>query len=201
MTRQCVKAVIMVTKNIHPHGEQISAYIDGMLDVGKTRGIAKHLRGCASCRGTMEGLQETKTLLRRMPTPTRPGPEFWTDNYRRLRVDDRERAVMRRPLWEAWRGPEQAAHRRWAAGLAAVTAVAALIAGPLTVSHDSRPLPPPAFVAADVSPDVSSLVQSHTDSVSATPLDDPDGQKMIAADARQAPSAPAEAADYADITF
>ncbi len=201
MTLQCVKAVIMVTKNLHPHGEQISAYIDGMLDVGKTRGIAEHLRGCVSCRATMEGLQETKTLLRRMPTPPRPGPEFWTDNYRRLRVDDRERAVVRRPLWEVWRGPEQAAHRRWAAGLAAVTAVAALIAGPLTTGHGPQPLPPPANVAADVSPDVSSLVQSHTDSVSATPLDDPDGQKMIAADARQAPSAPAEAADYADIAF
>ena len=202
MTLDCVKAVIMVSKNIHPHGEQISAYIDGMLDVGKTRGIAEHLRGCVSCSATLEALRETKTLLRSMPTPPRPGPEFWTASYRRLRVDDQDRAITRRPFWETWRGPEQAAHRRWAAGLAAATAVAAMLAGPLTTGREIPARPP--FVSnpvADVSPDVSSLVQSHTDSVSATPLDDPDGQKMIAADARQAPPASPEAADYADIAF
>ncbi|MDQ2799134.1 MAG: zf-HC2 domain-containing protein, partial [Armatimonadota bacterium] len=83
----------MASKNVHPHGEQLSAYIDGMLDVGKTRGIAAHLRACDPCRSLSEQLQETRTLLRTMPTPPRPGPEFWTDNYRRLRVDNRERAV------------------------------------------------------------------------------------------------------------
>lgn len=201
MTLQCVKAVIMVSKNLHPHGEQISAYIDGMLDVAKTRGVAEHLRGCAACSATMEALQETKTFLRSMPTPPRPGPEFWTASYRRLRVDDHERAVTRRPLWETWRSPEQAAHRRWATGAAAVAVVAAMIAGPLTPGHDIHAVPPIVPIAADISPDVSSLVESHTDSVSVAPLDDPDGQQMIAADARQAPPAPSEAADYADIAF
>lgn len=199
----------MMSKNVHPHGEQLSAYIDGMLDVGKTRGVAGHLRACAPCRAAVGQLQETKTLLHRMPTPPRPGPQFWDDAYRRLRVD--ERAVPRLPLWDAWRGPEQAAHRRWAAGLAAVAAVGAMIAGPLASTQHgvgqhgvgpqailvTSPLPE---VPPDVSPDVSSLVQSHTDSVSAIPLDDPDGQKMIAADARKAP-APTEAAGYADIAF
>jgi len=196
----------MMSKKVHPHGEQLSAYIDGMLDVGKTRGIAEHLRACAPCRAATGQLQETKTLLHRMPAPPRPGPQFWNDAYRRLRVDDRERALSRRPLWDAWRGPEQAAHRRWAAGLAAAAAVGAMVAGPLTSTlHDGGPVVigvPRTMpdVPPDVSPDVSSLVESHTDSVSATPLDDPDGQKMIAADARKAP-APTEAAGYADIAF
>ena len=196
----------MMSQNVHPHGEQLSAYIDGMLDVGKTRGIAEHLRACAPCRAAASQLQETKTLLRRMPAPPRPAPQFWDDAYRRLRVDDRERAPRRRPLWDAWRGPEQAAHRRWAAGLTAVAAVGAMIAGPLAgTQHGIGPRPIPVIqplpeVPPDVSPDVSSLVESHTDSVSATPLDDPDGQKMIAADARKAP-APTEAAGYADIAF
>lgn len=196
----------MMSKNGHPHGEQISAYIDGMLDVGKTRGLAEHLRACASCRAVAGHLEETKTMLHRMPAPPRPGPQFWNDAYRRLRVDDRERAVPRRPLWGAWRGPEQAAHRRWAAGLAAVAALGAAIAGPLTSARyggGTQPLAvalPQADVSPDVSPDVSSLVESHTDFVSATPLDDPDGQKMIAADARKVP-APTEAAGYADIAF
>ena len=197
----------MMSKQGHPHGEQLSAYIDGMLDVGKTRGVAEHLRACAPCRVTVGQLQETKTTLHRMSTPPRPSPQLWEDVYRRLRVDDRERALPRRPLWDAWRGPEQAAHRRWAAGLAAVAAVGALIAGPLAGTHPGvGPVPPTAVrsplpeSSPDVSPDVSSLVESHTDSASATPLDDPDGQKMIAADARKAP-APTEAAGYADIAF
>jgi len=196
----------MMSKHGHPHGEQLSAYIDGMLDVGKTRGIAEHLRACAPCRAALGQLQETKTLLHRMPAPPRPGPQFWDDAYRRLRVDDREQAAPRRPLWDAWRGPEQAAHRRWAAGLVAIAAVGAMIAGPLTSTHPGvEPLQTPITaprpdIAPDVSPDVSSLVESHTDFVSATPLDDPDGQKMIAADARKAP-APTEAAGYADIAF
>ena len=197
----------MMSKNGHPHGEQLSAYIDGMLDVGKTRGIAEHLRACGPCRAAAGRLQETKTLLHRMPAPPRPAPPFWDDAYRRLRVDDRERAASRRPLWNAWRGPGQATHRRWAGGLAAAVAVGAMIAAPLaTTSQHSGRVPPP-WVSQplpdpfpDVSPDVSSLVQSHTDSVSAIPLDDPDGQKMIAADARKAPP-PSEAAGYADIAF
>ena len=196
----------MMSKQVHPHGEQLSAYIDGMLDVGKTRSIAEHLRACAPCRVAAGQLEETKTLLRRMPAPPRPGPEFWTDAYRRLRVDDRERAVPRRPLWEAWRGPEQAAHRRWAAGLAAVAAVGAMIAAPLQHTQPGVMSRSPSPVSAqdvspDVSPDVSSLVESHTDSVSRLPLADPDRQKMIAADARQASSEPSEAAGYADIAF
>ena len=195
-----------MSKNGHPHGEQLSAYIDGMLDVGKTRGVAEHLRACIPCRTTVGHLQEAKALLHRMPAPPRPGPQFWDDTYRRLRVDDRERAVTRRPLWDAWRGPEQAAHRRWAAGLASVAAVAAMIAGPLTGTRLWVEPQPPAVttplpdVSPDTSPDVSSLVQSHTDSVSALPLDDPDRQKMIAEDARKVPTN-SEAAGYADIAF
>jgi anti-sigma factor RsiW len=194
----------MMSKNVHPHGEQLSAYIDGMLDVGKTRGIAEHLRACPPCRAAVGQLQETKTLLHQMPAPARPGPQFWNDAYRRLRVDDRERATLRRSPWDSWRGPEQASHRRWAAGLAAAAAVGAMIAGPLTGTHNIGAGPPAIAplteVPPDVSPDVSSLVESHTDFVSATPLDDPDGQKMIAADARKAP-VPTEAAGYADIAF
>lgn len=196
----------MMSMNGHPHGEQLSAYVDGMLDVGKTRGVAEHLRACAPCRAAAGQLQETKTFLRRMPAPPRPGPQFWDDAYRRLRVDDRDRAVTRRPLWDSLRGPGQAAHRRWAAGLATAAVVGAMIAGPLTGTHfgtGPRSLPvsiPAPDVSPDDSPDLSSLVQSHTDSASAIPLDDPDGQKMIAADARKAP-APTEAAGYADIAF
>ena len=66
--------------------------------------------------------------------------------------------------------------------------------------------PPVASVAQDVTPDVSALVESHTDSVSRLPLADPDRQKMIAADAQQGIDAEQgtdapEAAAYADVSF
>lgn len=193
----------MTSRDGHPHGEQLSAYVDGMLGVAKTRCIAEHLRACAPCHAVTEGLRETKGLLRAMPPPARPGPEFWTDAYRRLRVDDRERAQARPMPWDALRGPAQGASRRWAAGLAAAAAVGALLVNPLAGVHPGNRLAVPAIPATlqqDVTPDVSALVQSHTDSVSQLPLADPDRQKMIAADAQQAPDAP-EAAAYADGPF
>ena len=36
--------------NDHPHGEQLSAYMDGMLDVAQMRDVARHLDQCAACR-------------------------------------------------------------------------------------------------------------------------------------------------------
>jgi len=56
----------------------------------------------------------------------------------------------------------------------------------------------------DVSPDVSSLAELHTDSVSRLPLADPDRQKMIAADVQQSSIPPAdgpEAVADADTSF
>lgn len=195
----------------HLHGEHLSAYIDGMLDVGRTRAAAEHLRACAPCRLAADQLGQTKALMRRLPSPPLPGPEFWAASYRRLRVDDRERAHTRRPAWATWLRPEQAPQRRWAAGLAAVAAIGALLAGPMTHTPGMATHGPilPRVVGAprasapmqDVSPDVTSLVESHTDSVSRLPLADPDRQKMIAADAQQPTDNKPEAAGYADLAF
>ncbi len=190
----------MIRKDFHPHGEQLSAYIDSMLDVSRMRGIGEHLCTCASCRSLEADLRRTKQLVRGLPDPA-PAAEFWISAYRRLRVDDRERQAAQRS-WSVWRSPEQRAHRRWAAGLAAAAVAAvALSAGPLTPAPQTLPSaqPPaplvrPLVPAQDVSPDVSSLAALHTDSVSRLPLADSDRQKMIAADAL-------EAAGYADASF
>lgn len=198
----------MTRKDYHPHGEQLSAYIDSMLDVARMRGIGEHLHACASCRNIETELRRTKHLVRGLPEPVLPNADFWTSAYRQLRVDDRERAIAKRPLWTAWRSPEQLAHRRWAAGLAAAAvAVGVFSAGPLTMAPRSVPSAPPAIrplvPAQDVSPDVSSLAELHTDSVSRLPLADPDRQKMIAADVQQPESSAdaSEAAGYADASF
>lgn len=198
----------MTRKETHPHGEQLSAYIDSMLDVARMRGIGEHLHGCGLCRSLEADLRRTKHLVRGLPDPVLPPADFWTSAYRQLRVDDRERAIAKRPLWTVWRSPEQLAHRRWAAGLAAAAvAVGAFSAGPLTSTPQrvtsaplvTRPLVP----AQDISPDVSSLAELHTDSVSRLPLADPDRQKMIAADVQQPESSgdASEAAGYADASF
>ena len=198
----------MIRNETHPHGEQLSAYIDSMLDVARMRGIGEHLHACASCRSIEAELRQTKSLVRGLPAPLLPSPDFWTAAYRQLRVDDRERAEAKRPLWTAWRSPEQLAHRRWAAGLAAAAvAVGAISAGPLTMAPPGVPSTPslvrPLVPAQDVSPDVSSLAELHTDSVSRLPLADPDRQKMIAADVQQPESSAdaSEAAGYADASF
>ena len=203
----------MTRKETHPHGEQLSAYIDSMLDVPRMRGIGEHLHACASCRSLETDLRRTKHLVRGLPDPLSPPSDFWTSAYRQLRVNDRERAIAKRPLWTVWRSPEQLAHRRWAAGLAAAAvAVGAFSAGPLTTAPTRLPSAPlaarPLVPAQDVSPDVSSLAELHTDSVSRLPLADPDRQKMIAADVQQSdvqqPESAAdasEAAGYADASF
>lgn len=192
-----------MSKSTHPHGEQLSAYIDSMLDVSRMRGIGEHLSHCAACRLTEENLRQTKYLVRGLPDPLLPGSDFWNAAYRKLRVEDRERAIAKRSSWQAWRSAGPVEHRRWAAGLAAVTAVGALLVSP--ISHSPRPVAPLSvqalIPAQDVSPDVSSLVELHTDSVSRLPLSDPDRQKMIAADVQQSPSDASEAASYADASF
>lgn len=212
MTRLCVMKTETMTKDLqlkgqlngHPHGEYLSAYLDGMLNVAKTRAMAEHLRACASCRQLAEQLQETKMRLRTMPPSPPPGPEFWTNAYRRLRIDDRERTVSRRMPWDALRGPGHVAERRWAAGLAAAAALGMMVAGPLTlVRPPSPPVSPSVTLSAapqDSTPDVSALVESHTDSVSRLPLADTDRQKMIAADAQPGADAP-EAVANADVPF
>ena len=200
------------TNTAHPHGEQLSAYIDSMLDVARMRGIGEHLRGCDSCRLAEVNLRRTKSELRGLSSPTLPDAAFWASAYRTLRVDDRERAAAKRPFWTGWRGPEQTAHRRWAGGLAAAAvAVGVFAARPAVLLPHPAPLRvsslPAPTVAPDVSPDVSSLAELHTDSVSRLPLADPDRQKMIAADVQQSDSVPgsvlsaSEVAGYADASY
>lgn len=191
----------------HPHGEQLSSYGDGMLDVATTHSVAEHLRDCAPCRHLVSQLDQTRTLLGGLPAPPRPGPEFWNDTYRRLRVDDLEKAAPRRMPWASLRGTGQATHRRWVAGLTAAAVVAAaMVVGPTITPTPSTVQPslnssrsvstsPSIAQAQDETPDVSALVESHTDSVARQPLSDPDRQKMIAADVRQVQDTPQGAAN------
>lgn len=190
----------MTSKNTHPHSEQLSAYVDSMLDVSRMRGIGEHLRGCGACRSRENVLRQTKARLRDLPEPALPPTEFWTASYRRLRVSDREKAAQSSPLKQAWHGIGRDGSRRWAAGLAAAAVMASLLAGPLVPEPHSASSPSVMVPAQDVSPDVSSLAELHTESVSRLPLADADRQKMLAADVQQALPESSEAAGDADAT-
>lgn len=113
-------------------------------------------------------------LLRGLDAPASPGPEFWTDTYRRLRVE----GDSPRPLRVGW------APRRWAAGLAVAALLGAAVITPLAMP-DPVPAPPPAVENDFV--DVSSLVRAHAASAACQPLADPDRQTMIAADVDDLP--------------
>lgn len=190
----------------HPHGEQLSSYGDGMLDVATTHRVAEHLSICVPCRTLVSQFAQTGLRLREVPAPSVPGPEFWNAAYRRLRVEDRERTAIRQMPWDVLRQSGHLTHRRWAAGLAAAAVVAAVVVvGPVVTSPRpvAQTLPSSHLVmpqAQDDTPDVSALVESHTDSVSRQPLSDPERQEMIAADARLVPDPPQGAAN-ADGTF
>ena len=181
--------------NTHPHGEQISAYLDGMLDVARTRDMVAHLRLCTSCRTAAEEVQSVKGMLRGMSVPASPSPEFWSAAYRRLRVADYKKVA---PRGFQWALPS----RRWAAGVAAVAVMGAMLVAPLYRTPTDIIPTPISTPAQDLSPDVSALVQAHTDSVARLPLADPDRQTMIAADVTQSSQAGMpEAAGYADSTY
>lgn len=169
--------------NTHPQEEQLSAYTDGRLDVAQMHDVAQHLNACASCQASLEGLQKTKALLRDLEAPALPGPEFWTNAYRRLRVEGE--AVKAPSPWETLRMGLRGTQHRWAAGLAVAGLVAAVVVTPLVSSGPPSPPPP----AASDFVDVSSLVRAHTASAAQQPLADPDRQTMIAADTD----------DYADV--
>ncbi len=190
----------------HPHGEQLSSYGDGMLDVATTHRVAEHLSACASCRILVSQFAQTKSRLGEVPAPSVPGPEFWNAAYRRLRVEDRERATTRRMPWDVLRQNGHLAQRRWAAGIATAAIIAAAVVGG-PIFTNPRPVvqtPSPSHLVIpqlqDDTPDVSALVESHTDSVSRQPLSDPERQEMIAADVRLVPDPPQGAAN-ADGTF
>ncbi|MDQ2688131.1 MAG: hypothetical protein M3Y28_09725, partial [Armatimonadota bacterium] len=109
---------------------------------------------------------------------------FWTNAYRRLRVEGGVAAKARSP-WETMREGLHGTQRRWAAGLAVAGLVAAAVITPLV---SQGPTPPPPVVASDFV-DVSSLVRAHAASAAQQPLADPDRQTMIAADVDDFPAA------------
>jgi hypothetical protein len=160
----------------HPHGEQLSAYLDGMLDVRHMHQIAQHVSVCDQCLFLQKSLGRTRQTLRDIPPPPLPGPEFWTDTYRRLRTEGVARSSWSLSLRETLAAGFSSPSRRWAAGVAAAAVIGAAVSGPL------MPHPPQAAAPVADSVDISSLVRAHVASAARQPLADPDRQAMLSAD-------------------
>jgi hypothetical protein len=169
-----------MSMNDHPHGEQLSAYIDAMLDVAQMRLVAQHLDNCAACRTSLASLSETRTLLHGMGLPPAPGPDFWMNTFRRLRVES-QGASITGDIGNRLRLHRAGTPRRWAAGVTAAVMLGALAFGPWLAHPPSEPTSPPPAVLEDFV-DMPSLVRAHTDSAAREPLADADRQTMISAD-------------------
>lgn len=168
----------------HPHGEKISAYIDGMLNIPEMHHIASHIASCSQCQNIQTNLKEIKLSLRRLEKPVNPDPAYWAAAYRNMRVTNPEGA---RFPYRTVSPLSHAPHRLWTASLAAAALLALALTAPSLQPQRSRTLSSStaSASAAMQSPDtvdVSFLVQAHTESAASQPLADTDRQDMIAMD-------------------
>lgn len=167
----------------HPHGEDISAYVDGMLDIRKMRIMAEHIGSCPKCGALHQSLRQIKFRLGELSAPPSPGSEFWQNAYRDLRVQ----GSRKQPWTEKWRESiawrRNQTRRRIAVGFAVLALVSGAVATPLMLNS---PSPEPSAAASSDVVDLSSLVRAHTQYAASQPLSDPDRQTMISADADDA---------------
>ena len=107
---------------------RIGAYLDGALENGAARSIARHLSGCARCQGEAENIRRIRALLQRTMTlsPKRAEPDwsrFWPAIVRGIEDAKHRTApapvVARRSWW--WRPRLTLGGALVAAALASVT--------------------------------------------------------------------------------
>ncbi len=134
----------------------LNDYADERLSGGKQLSLEAHLRACARCRESLEGIQHLKQTIAREFVPE-ASPGFWEQCLSQVAARTRPRRL---PL-RVWGG---------AAALALTVIAAFIILGYLPITRppadQARTLPPP--VAVEV-PD-SALVLSHADSLMSQPL-------------------------------
>jgi hypothetical protein len=107
----------------------LSAYLDDQVTLTERARIEGHLAGCIACRGELDGLRRTVTLLQALPRV--PVPRAFT-------LSEAQVGIRRPPAQPAWAG--------WTRGLAAVTALA--LVAVVAVSLLNRPAWQPAATVA-----------------------------------------------------
>jgi hypothetical protein len=99
----------------HELREQLSAYIDGMLDSSLVEQVEEHIASCAECRTEYEDLKAAVEMVRELPEVV-PPPEFHANLRQRLRdfnvipaVNSEQSIGKQGPVWKKWSRPLAAA--------------------------------------------------------------------------------------------
>lgn len=150
--------------------EEISAYIDCMLDGRSMRRIARHIKACEDCRTAstqLVSLRESLRLSRKSPGSA--SEEFWANAFRAARLDDEASSAQSPAL--VLTGLEtprtRFSLRRVAALCAAAAVIIAAIAAPFSLSGHA-PVGQPVEAAESV--DIDAIVGSHAHATLNEPL-------------------------------
>lgn len=171
-------------------GEDVSAYIDGMLEGDRLRQMSLHIEQCDACRGEYEALLNTRALLRKMATPAAP-PDFWANAHRAARLAAPPKSSRVLPTLRARLGAV-------AGFCTAVGAAVLLLVVPgsrIAPGGSTSQLPAPAAVV-----DVGELVQAHASYAAAQPLTDRARVTMVTSEIASQNSEAAASADAAEST-
>jgi len=102
--------------------QELSAYLDGVLDSEKNKIVAEHLLNCHKCRSYWQALQADAQLLRGLPEMT-PLPGFRTELLSKLKKLEKDEGTQKGGRSKVLPFVSGLAKRPWFAGIA----VAALI--------------------------------------------------------------------------
>jgi predicted anti-sigma-YlaC factor YlaD len=174
----------MSTKNAaHPSEEDLSAFIDGMMDLPAMQSVGAHLDACAACRAIRDGFRENKGRLRALAVTPPESAAFWERAFDHLETG----AAL--PNAESRSAPSFQTRRpafrsRWSYAAAAAVLIMAAVAvrGPVAGLLKPRATQPTAISvpAEEDAVDLAQLVWAHTSAASQQPLADPERQAMLA---------------------
>jgi predicted anti-sigma-YlaC factor YlaD len=158
--------------------EQLSLLIDGRLDGEAIRALTGHLKSCDTCRAHLNNLNQLKSALRCLHTPSSPPkPDFWTDAFRNARIEAQKHSTYNGPF------DLRAVFTRQVVTAITVVTIVATVFVPLATGRylqTASEVPKDSTAANTV--DVNSLLQAHTSYTSVQPLADDYRVSMILSD-------------------
>jgi anti-sigma factor RsiW len=170
--------------------ELLAAYADGGLEGSEHDDVATHVRGCPGCTEEVRVLREVLADTRRLhEAPARVRDEaFWSDLARDIRVAVAAEKAMPRVSW--WRLPAVTA----AFALAAAAVLWVVVKGQpeLATKPMTTPAAPPVAtpLATPVAPRRPAPARPLPRTVSATDLEDLEGDELVAVADALAPVEP-----------
>ncbi len=142
--------------------EDLSAYLDCMLDGGSMRKLSRHLKRCEDCREMLNEMMELRASLKsfRKATP-KVDDAFWQATFQRARLSELESPIhsdsssnLKRFITK----PTHFSFRRVLIAAIAATVILGSVLVPISISGHA-PVLTPADAAESV--DVDAIVNSH----------------------------------------